>query len=157
MPSWVADVTRERLSRGDRLLLVAILAAGGAAVAAYQTYEWYVAFSSPFCDLNSYFSCSTVGKSAFAAVGDVPTATIGLAGFLILLALSVAAFRGVERIGPWSVTTWILLFAAVGALLGLGLTLIEIFIIGAVCILCAAGFALDLGILATAVNLRRRA
>ena len=149
-------MAREQLSRGDRLVLVAILASAGAVVAAYLTYEWYVAFSSPFCDITSYFNCTKVGRSPFAAIGDVPTAVIGLAGFLILLGLSILAFRGVERIGPWSTDAWILLFAVVGSLVGLGLTFIEIFVIEAVCVLCTAGFALDLGILATAWSLRRR-
>jgi len=148
-------VAREQLSRGDRLVLVAILASAGAVVAAYLTYEWYVAFSSPFCDITSYFNCTKVGRSPFAAIGGVPTAVIGLAGFLILLGLSILAFRGVERIGPWSTDAWILLFAVVGSLVGLGLTFIEIFVIEAVCVLCTAGFALDLGILATAWSLRR--
>lgn len=148
-------MAREQLSRGDRLVLVAILASAGAVVAAYLTYEWYVAFSSPFCDITSYFNCTKVGRSPFAAIGGVPTAVIGLAGFLILLGLSILAFRGVERIGPWSTDAWILLFAVVGSLVGLGLTFIEIFVIEAVCVLCTAGFALDLGILATAWSLRR--
>lgn len=149
-------MARERLSRGDLLLLAAIFAAGGAAVAAYLTYEKLVSFASSFCDVNDYFNCTTVGGSAYAAIGGVPTATIGLAGFLVLLGLCVAAFRGTSRIGPWAVDFWILLFASLGALVGLGLTIIEIVVIHAVCLLCAAGFALDLGILATAVVLRRR-
>lgn len=148
-------MARTQLSRGDLLLLNAILAAAGAVVAAYLTYEKLVSFSSSVCDINDYFSCRTVGASVFSAIGVVPTATIGLAGFLVLLALSLAAFRGRERLGPWFVDGWTLLFAVVGALLGLGLTFIEVFVIHAVCILCATGFALDLGILATAVVLRR--
>ena len=144
------------MSRGDLLLLNAILAAGGVAVSIYLTYEKLVAFSSSFCDLNNYFSCSVVGSSAFASIGPVPTALVGFAGFLLLLGLSIAAFRGVERIGPWSVDGWTLALAIVGALLGLGLTFVEVFVIQAVCLLCAAGFALDLGILAIAVVLRRR-
>ncbi len=149
-------MARERLSRGDLLLLNAILAAGGAGVSAYLTYEKLVAFSSSFCDINDYFSCSAVGASSFAAIGPVPTAVVGLAGFLLLLALSIAAFRGTVRLGPWSVDGWTLVLAIVGGLLGLGLTFVEVFVIHAVCILCATGFALDLGILAVAVVLRRR-
>lgn len=149
-------MSRERMSRGDLLLLDAILAAAGAVVAAYLTYEKFVSFSSSFCDINDYFSCSAVGASSFSAIGGMPTATIGLAGFLVLLALSLVAFRGRDRIGPWSVDTWILLFALVGSLIGLGLTFIEVLVIHAVCILCALGFALDLGILATSAVLHRR-
>lgn len=149
-------MARERLSRGDRLLLIAILAAAGAAVAAYLAYEWYASFSSSVCSFSAWFDCRVVGRSVYASIAGVPTATIGLAGFLILFALSLAALRGRTALGPWTVDTWILVFAIVGALVGLGLTFIEIFVIGAVCIFCAAGFALDLGVLAAAISLRRR-
>lgn len=150
-------MAREGLSRGDLLLLQAVLSTAGAVVAAYLTYEKLVAFSSSFCDINSYWSCSTVGASAYAAIGPVPTAFIALLGFLALLGLSVLGLRGRNRIGPWAVDTWTLGLAGTGALLGLGLTFVEIFVIGAICILCAAGFALDLGVLALAIVLRRRA
>ena len=148
-------MARDRLSRGDLLLLNAILAAAGAALAGYLTYEKLVSFSSSFCDINDIFSCTAVGRSVFSAIGPVPTAVIGLAGFLVLFGLSVAAFRGRTRLGPWPVDSWTVLLAILGALLGLGLTFIEIFVIHAVCVLCAAGFALDVGILAIAVVLRR--
>lgn len=149
-------MARERLSRGDLLLLNAILAAAGSAVAGYLTYEKLVSFGSSVCDINDYFSCKAVGSSVFSAIGPVPTAVIGLAGFLILFAFSVMAFRGRERLGPWPLDTWTLLFAVLGGLIGLALTFIEVFVINAVCILCATGFALDLGILAVALVLRRR-
>ncbi len=148
-------MARARMSRGDLLLLNAVLAAAGAAVAVYLTYEWYTAFESAVCDFNSFFSCSAVGRSSYASIAGVPTSLIGLAGFLILLGLSVASFRGIETVGPWSVDTWTLVFSVVGACVGLGLSLIEVFIIRAVCVLCAAGFALDLGILGVAWKLRR--
>ncbi len=148
-------MARERLSRGDLLLLAAILALAGVVVAAYLTYEHFVSYSSSFCDINSFWNCTAVGQSPYGALAGIPTSTIGLAGFVILLGLAVAAFRGVDRIGPWSVDRWLLVFAIVGALIGFGLTLIEIFVIHAVCILCATGFGLDLGVVAVAVALRR--
>ncbi len=144
------------MSRGDLLLLLAILAAAGAAVSAYLVYEWYASFSSAVCDINAYFSCSAVGRSAYAAVDGVPTATVGLAGFLVLLGLSLEGFRGRRRLGSWSLDRWTILFAALGAIVGLGLTLIEVLVIQAVCVLCAAGFALDLGILGVALSLPRK-
>ena len=146
-------MAREAFSRGDLLLFVAVLAVAGAAVSAYLTYEWYAAFGSSVCDLNNYFNCSAVGQSAYSSFAGIPTATVGLAGFLILLVLAVGAFRGLERIGPWSVDRWLLVFASLGALVGLGLTLIEIFVIHAICIFCALGFAIDLGILTLAWRL----
>ena len=150
-------MARPGLSRGDLLLLAAILAVGGIVVSAYLTYEWYVSFSSSFCDISAYWSCTEVGRSSYAAIGGVPTAAVGLVGFLVLLGLVIVAFQGRARVGPWSVDLWLLLFTGLGALLGLGLTLIEIFVIEHICILCATGFALDLGTLAISLALRRAA
>jgi len=143
------------LSRGDRLLLVAALSAFGVVNAAYLTWQWYAAASASWCDLDAYFSCSKVRDSAWSAVGGVPTATVGVAGFAILLALAVLALRGMERLGPWSLDRWLLLFALAGAGVGAGLTVVEVFVIQAICILCVFGFALDLAILGLAVTLPR--
>lgn len=126
----------------------------GAGDAAYLTWEWYAAASSSWCDVG-YFSCSTVRNSAWAHVGPVPTAVVGVVGFLVLLGLAGMALRGRERLGPWTTDQWLLAFAAVGALIGVGLTIIEVFAIHAICLLCAFGFALDLGILGLAVMLQR--
>ncbi len=150
-------MARARFARGDLLLLVAVLSAFGLVDALYLTYQWYEKASSTWCDFGGLFSCTKVRESWYAAIGGVPTAWIGVAGFVVLLALSVLALRGVDRVGPWSVDRWILVFGIFGALVGLGLTFIEIFVIEAICILCVIGFLLDLGILAAAVLLVRGA
>jgi len=144
-----------RLARGDLLLLIASLAAFGVLDAGYLTWQWYASASAPWCDLDAYFSCTKVRESPYAAVAGIPTATLGFAGFAILLGLAVLALRGVDRIGPWTTERWLLAFAIVGALIGLGLTFIEVFLIQAICILCVLGFGLDLGILGLAVVLSR--
>ncbi len=140
-----------KLSRGDVLLLIALLAVFGLVDALYLTYLWVEAATSSWCDLSAFFNCTTVAHSGWASIGGVvPTALVGAAGFAILLALAILGLRGRERVGPWTVDRWLLAFAAVGSLLGLALTFAELFDIRAVCILCAIGFALDLGILALA-------
>ncbi len=146
---------RTRLSHADLLLLAALLAAGGVVVASYLTWQWYAEANSTWCDLSSYFSCSRVRESPFAHIGPIPTAAVGLAGFVILLALAAMSLRGVERVWRWSPDRWLVGFAALGASLGAGLTAVEVFVIQAVCILCAASFALALGILGLAVLLAR--
>lgn len=142
-------------ARGDVLLLVAVLAAFGLADAGYLTYQWYEAADSTWCDLDSYWSCSAVRESPWASVVGVPTAVVGVAGFAVLLVLAVAALRGTADIGSWPTDRWILLFGILGAAVGFGLTLVEIFIIHAICILCVIGFAIDLGILGLAAVLVR--
>jgi len=142
-------------ARGDVLLLIAVLAAFGVADAGYLTYQWYEAADSTWCDLDSYWSCSAVRESPWASVAGIPTAVVGVAGFGILLALAGAALRGTADLGPWPTDRWILLFGILGAAVGAGLTLVEVFVIQAICILCVIGFALDLGILGLAAVLVR--
>ena len=140
-----------RLAAGDRLLLMAVLSAAGTAVALYLTWFFFQTTAGSWCDIDPFWNCTTVKDSVFASVGGIPTATVGVAGFAIMLALSVLPFRGVERIGPWTTDRWLLVFASLGALIGLGLTVIEIFVIHAICVLCMIGWFLDLGILGLAV------
>src|SRR3989442_9842072 len=80
----------------------------------------YEEVNSTWCELNSYFSCSRVRESPFAHIGPIPTAAVGLAGFVILLALAAMSLRGVERIWRWSPDPWLVGFAALGASLGAG-------------------------------------
>ena len=141
------------LSRGDRLLLVAALAGFGVLNAAYLTWQWYAVASDAWCDLDEYFSCTKVRDSGWSAVGGVPTATVGVVGFAVLLGLAALALRGTLRLGPWSLDRWLLLFALAGAAVGAGLTVVEVLVIQAICILCVFGFALDLAILGLAVTL----
>lgn len=148
-------MARGGFSRGDLLVLVAVLALFGVADSAYLTWQWYEAANATWCDLGSYFSCSRVRESLYAAVGGIPTAVVGVAGFAILLGLAVLAIRGWEMLGPWSVGRWIFRLAFLGGALGLFLTLLEVFVIQAICILCVLGFALDLGILGAAWLLLR--
>ena len=142
-----------RLSIGDRLMLIASLAAFGAVDAGYLVYEWYT--PSTWCDVNDVFSCTKVRESIWSSVAGIPTATVGLVGFAVLLALAVLALRGTDQIGPWTTFRWLLMFAILGAAIGVGLTLVEVFVIHAVCLLCALGFGLDLVILGLAWTLPR--
>ena len=105
--------------------------------------------------MSSYFSCTRVRVSPYAAVAGIPTAVVGLVGFAVVAFFSGIALRGRVRIGRWAIGKWIVLFSAIGAAIGLGLSLLEVFVIQAVCLLCAVGFALDLAILAVGLSLLR--
>lgn len=143
------------MSRGDLLLLIAVLAAFGIVVSSYLTWQWYDAAVSSWCDLDDYFSCTKVRESPFAAVAGVPTALVGVAGFAILCALATVGLRGRARMGRWPIEAWLFAFAILGVLIGAALTLVEVFVIQAICILCVLGFGLALGILGASVLLSR--
>jgi uncharacterized membrane protein len=143
------------MSRGDLLLLALVLAVGGAVNAAYLTWQWFAEAGSSWCDVGTYFSCSRVRDSAFSSVAGIPTATVGLVGFAVLAGLALVDLQGRARIGSFRTDSLLLAFAVAGALIGVGLSVIEVAVIGAVCLLCALGFALDVGILAIAIVLFR--
>lgn len=142
-------------SRADLFLLAAILAVAGVAVSAFLTLQFYTGLGAGACTVNVFWNCETVRNSPFSSFLGIPTAAMGLGGFVILLAISVLGLRGVARLGPLSLDAWFLGFAILGALIGLGLTLVEILVIGAICIFCLSGFVLDLGVLWAAMMARR--
>ena len=81
--------------------------------------------------------CDTVNNSVYAKISGVPVAFIGLAGYLVLLGLAVAALQ------TWGPThRRLLAISFVLALGGVGfsayLTYIELFVIEAVCNWCVA-------------------
>ncbi len=124
-------------------------------MSAFLTLQFYTGLGTGACTINVFLNCETVRNRPWSSFVGIPTAAAGLAGFLLLLARAVAGFRGVERLGPLSIDAWFLGFALLGAAIGAGLTYIEIFVIQALCLFCASGFVLDLGVLATALALRR--
>jgi len=145
------------MTRGDLLLLIAVLAAFGVVDSAYLTWQWYAAASASWCDLDAFFSCTRVRESPWAAVGGVPTATVGLAGFALLFALALGLLTGRTSIGPWPISTWLVALAGVGVGIGAALTLVEVFVIQAVCILCTLAFGIGLASFAAALPLARDA
>jgi uncharacterized membrane protein len=143
------------MSRGDLYLLVAMLAAFGIVTSAYLTWQWYEAAGASWCDLDAYFSCTKVRESPWASVADIPTATVGVVGFGVLLVLGLAGLRGWASLGPWPMVRWLLGFSSAGVAIGTGLTLVEVFVIQAVCVLCVLAVGLGLGAFGGSVGLVR--
>jgi uncharacterized membrane protein len=81
--------------------------------------------------------CDTVNNSVYAKISGIPVAFIGLAGYLVLLALAVAALQ------TWGPThRRLLAISFVLALGGVGfsayLSYIELFVVHAICNWCVA-------------------
>lgn len=102
----------------------------GIVLSGYLTYLHFVPekFDTSFCNINDFFSCSTVNKSSYATFLGVPVAVIGMLGFVLLgwLSLGRSAYH---RVG-------IFYLSLVGLGFMLYLTGAELFVIRAVCILC---------------------
>jgi uncharacterized membrane protein len=116
-----------------RLRLAALIVAGlGICVAGYLTYVHY-ADLEPVCAGGGH-GCERVQSSAYATLGGIPVAVLGLAGYL---AIAVALLAPGERAR---------LAAAALAVSGFGfsayLTYLELFVIDAICQWCVASAVL---------------
>ncbi|GBC71704.1 hypothetical protein HRbin02_01492 [Candidatus Calditenuaceae archaeon HR02] len=97
-----------------------------------------------FCEIGSRFSCGTVIHSEYSRFMGIPIAYLGAVWFGAALALSLAAVAGL-RVG-----NILLYWSVLGVLGALALLLVEIFIIGSICLLCSFAHAAGAGVFAAA-------
>lgn len=107
----------------------AFFAAVGTAVSAYLVWIHY---SGSLALCIGVGGCEAVQTSRYAMVGDLPVATIGLGGFVAILAVAVA--RSVSD-HPWLDLALFGLSLAATAYVGY-LTYVEVFVLGAICPWC---------------------
>jgi uncharacterized membrane protein len=115
-----------------------LIVAVGMAIAAYLAYvetTGAVAVCGPVGD------CNAVQQSQFARLGGIPMAVLGLAGYAFILAAWVGARAGPEAVRPWA---HIVAFGAslIGTAASAVLTVLEPFVIGAVCSWCLSSAVL---------------
>ena len=77
-----------------------------------------------------------------------------IAGFAILVSLAGLRLPGTDRIGRWYLSNVLMTFT-LWRHDRRALSIIEVFVIRAICTLCAIDFILDVAILALAIALRR--
>ena len=118
------------------LVVIALLALGGALVSSVSLYHHYGTSATSYCDIGENFNCDIVNRSTYSTVAGIPVALVGVAGYLAVLALATM-FRNRDEA---------LAMLAIGSLTGLGfalyLTYIEGFVLAAWCILCLSSLAL---------------
>ena len=118
------------------LLLIAVLAVGGALVSSVSLHHHYGTSQTSYCDFGESFNCDIVNRSTYSAILGVPVALIGIIGYLGLLALATF-YRRQAR------TPALLVIASLAGLgFALYLTYIEGFVLAAWCILCLSSLAL---------------
>jgi uncharacterized membrane protein len=82
--------------------------------------------ASSFCAIGARLDCASVALSRFSVVLSVPVPLWGALGFIAIL---VAAYRR---------SRWLVPLTAAGALVSLALLVVEVALIGALCLLCEA-------------------
>lgn len=132
-----------------RLLVVFIIA--GLAFSVYAGIETLEPGLRSTCYVSSTISCGKVDESNYTTVGPIPDWTIGVAGFVILLLLYIPLMRTYDVL----YLKGILLFSAVGIGFLVYFAYLEVFVIGAVCPICAGAYASNLCVFFTGVYVLR--
>jgi vitamin-K-epoxide reductase (warfarin-sensitive) len=72
--------------------LIILLAFAGAVVATLAL-QVHFSYGTEPCSINEKWDCGIVNHSAYAVIGQVPVAAIGIAGYLVLAGLALARRR----------------------------------------------------------------
>jgi uncharacterized membrane protein len=145
-------MTDERQAPRGWLWMPAFLSASGILVSGYLSVKRFTG-GSLVC--TRWAECDVVNNSVYATIYGVPVSFIGLAGYVVLFALALAALQ------TWGPTHHRLLgISFILALGGVGfsayLTYLELYVIQAICAWCVAS-AILIALLAVVgwINLRR--
>jgi len=134
--TWV--VLRGPSARVMPPAVVPALVLVGVAIAAYLAY---VEVSGARAVCGPVGDCNAVQQSAYARLFGVPVALIGIGGYLAILVawLFARQSRGARRVWAGRVVLMLTLVGTVGSLV---LTILEPFVIGAVCLWCCTSAVL---------------
>ncbi|HEV2317920.1 MAG TPA: vitamin K epoxide reductase family protein [Thermoplasmata archaeon] len=132
-----------------RLLLLSLIV--GLAFSSFATFETYYAPLRTSCTINAFFSCGAVDQSSHTTIGPVPDWAIGLGGFVAMLALDVPLIRSYDPRYLYGV----LVLATVGLALAIGLGILEVTVIHALCPICLGAYLSDAGAFGVALGLVR--
>ena len=131
----------------DRTLRVfaAVVAACGIGVAGYLTWAHFQ-HTQVVCAVGG--GCETVQASRYAEIAGVPVALLGLISYSVVLGL-IAWDAPTARLGAAAL-------ALVGALFGVYLLSLQLFVIDAICVWCVANDVVIAPLLAVLTALRLR-
>lgn len=116
-------------------MAVALLSLVGILVSGYLTLHRLGLIGRLYCGASG--SCETVQASSYSAILGVPVAYVGLAGYLVILAVALAGLQPRWASDP-RVPTALVTLSAVGVAFSVYLSVLEEFVIHAWCRWCIA-------------------
>jgi uncharacterized membrane protein len=133
------------------------LAAGlGLLVAIFAAAEFFDASLRGVCSINSFFSCALVDESGRTSTLGIPDYLWGIGGFVAILVVAALAERNDDDV-RWAYA--LVFFTTGGVAFAFYFLYVELALIHALCIVCAADYILGgiawAGALALAMRTRR--
>jgi len=129
---------------GTVLRLILVLSLVGLAVSGYLTYVHYNR-AEGVCPIGG--GCFDVWDSEYAEILGIPVALIGFLGYIALFGMSYLRLYYPDLGIAENFPTYMLLISITGGAFSIYLTLIEIFVIQAICDWCFSAFLVMMAIL----------
>ncbi|MCI4349053.1 MAG: vitamin K epoxide reductase family protein [Thermoplasmata archaeon] len=127
--------------RAETLHAIVLLAlVGGLGLSIFAAYETLYPSAQSVCNINPFFSCSKVDSSAYSKTLGVPDWAIGIAGFVLLLALDVPLYRTWRR----DLLLGLTLVSVFGVVISAYFAYVELAIIRAFCPVCLSAYLANL-------------
>jgi uncharacterized membrane protein len=121
------------VTRARSGIAMTVLAFVGLAVAGYLAIE-KLSGGTPVC--GPLHGCETVASSPYSEVFGIPVAVIGVGYSLVLVVASLAWWRSAEPGRAHQALLAAYGLGLIGTFVVVGLTYLELFVIGAVCVYC---------------------
>jgi uncharacterized membrane protein len=116
-----------------------LLVIAGLGLATFATLESSIPALQNSCSVSAFFSCHAVDTSGHTMIAWVPDWSIGLGGFLVLLALEIPLFRTWRR----DLLTGVVAVSGLGLLVSVYLGYVELDVIHALCPICFSTYVVD--------------
>jgi protein-disulfide isomerase/uncharacterized membrane protein len=133
---------------GKSTTWLTVFAALGLGAAAWSTQVHYQILNSPtyesVCDVNATLNCTAAYSSRFGALGGVPVALLGLLFFAGVLGL--IALCSQSKTAAVNLPGYVFAASTIGLAVVLYLAYASYFILGVVCLLCAATYVAVIGL-----------
>lgn len=134
--------------RKYRFIILFVLALIGFSDSTYLTVE-HIRGTIPPCSIVS--GCETVLTSAYASIGSIPVAVLGMLFYGTILVLLVGYFDSRSPLFSGAVA----LLSIVGAIATIAFIYVQVAIIGALCLYCMISAGTSLGIFGASLPLLR--
>ncbi len=120
--------------------LAILLLVAGLAFSAYAWYETVNVSAQGVCSISSYVSCGKIDNSGHTTTFGIPDWAIGVAGYVVMLALGILAFRTYKRRYLEAVTV----VSGLGLALSVYFAYLELIVIQGLCIICLGAYLCNL-------------
>ncbi|PIQ78452.1 hypothetical protein COV82_00660 [Candidatus Peregrinibacteria bacterium CG11_big_fil_rev_8_21_14_0_20_46_8] len=122
----------------SRYIFAVVLALLGMLVTVYLIKQHYAEPDTSFCNVSAIVNCDVVNQSKYSTFLGIPVAILGFGTYTVLFVAMFGMVFGWWKKYSTRVLTLMTAFSGFGLAFSLYLTIVEFFVIGAVCMFCLA-------------------